>query len=362
MQSFDYQQWIVDLKKRYLIQQTKAAIRVNQAMLQFYWDLGQDIAHRDLENAYGTAFYKKLSDDLKQLLPNIKGFSPSNLRYAKTFFMLYSGVNEIYPQPVGKLSTSIPQELQRREIPEVLATLPWGHHRYIIDRCAKEPQRALFYVQKSIENNWSRAVLINFLNTHLYEREGNAISNFKLTLPQPQSDLAQEMTRDPYHFDFLKLTESYREHELKVALTQNILRFLLELGRGFAFIGREYRLEIGETEQYIDLLFYHITLRCYVVIEVKTGEFAPEHLGQLGTYVVAVNHQLKQADENPTIGLLICKTKDDVLAQYALEGSSLPIAVSEYELEKLYPKNLKSALPSIEDIEQELSSNSTLKL
>ena len=196
---------------------------------------------------------------------------------------------------------------------------------------------------------------MNFLDTGLYEREGKAVTNFKSTLPLPQGDLAQEITRDPYNFNFLTLDDDYREKELKSALIANITRFLLELGSGFAYMGREYRLNVGETEQFLDLLFYNINLRCYVVIEVKTGKFSPADLGQLGTYVVAVNHILKKPDENPTLGLLICKSKDNVLAKYALESSSVPIGVSEYELAKLYPADFKSSMPSIEEIERELN-------
>ncbi|MBR4662614.1 MAG: DUF1016 domain-containing protein [Lentisphaeria bacterium] len=196
---------------------------------------------------------------------------------------------------------------------------------------------------------------MNFLDTDLYEREGKAITNFKSTLPLPQGDLAQEITRDPYNFNFLALDTDYREKELKTALIDNITKFLLELGSGFAYMGKEYRLKVGETEQFLDLLFYNINLRCYVIIEVKTGEFTPGDLGQLGTYVVAVNHILKKPDENPTLGLLICKSKDNVLAKYALESSNVPIGVSEYELAKLYPVDFKSTLPSIEEIERELN-------
>ena len=197
-------------------------------------------------------------------------------------------------------------------------------------------------------------MLLNFLDTDLYERQGKAITNFKLALPAPQSDLAQEMTKDPYNFDFLAIAEDYREKELKDALENNIRKFLLELGTGFAYVGREYRIVIGQTEKFIDMLFYNLNLRCYVVIEIKTGKFESENIGQLGTYVAAVNHILKKDVDNPTLGLLICKSKDNVLAQYALESTSQPIGVSEYELSKLYPVDFKSSLPSIEDLENEL--------
>ena len=232
--------------------------------------------------------------------------------------------------------------------------IPWGHHRYIIDKCLSRPEKAMFFVRKTIENGWSRNMLLNFLDTDLYERQGKAVTNFKLALPAPQSDLAQEMTKDPYNFDFLAISEDYREKELKDALEDNIRKFLLELGTGFAYVGREYRIVIGQTEKFIDMLFYNLNLRCYVVIEIKTGKFESENIGQLGTYVAAVNHILKKDIDNPTLGLLICKSKDSVLAQYALESTSQPIGVSEYELSKLYPVDFKSSLPSIEDLENEL--------
>ena len=212
----------------------------------------------------------------------------------------------------------------------------------------------MFFVNQVIQNNWSRAVLLNFLDTDLYERQGKAITNFNLTLPAMQSDLAQEITKDPYKFDFITLTQSYNEKELKDALMDNIQKFLLELGNGFAFVGREYRIEIGSTENFIDMLFYHIRLHCYVVVEVKVTEFESSYAGQLGTYVVAVNHQLKTEKDEPTLGLLVCKAKDDIKAQYALEASSQPLGVSAYELSKLIPENFKGSLPSIDEIESEL--------
>lgn len=356
----DYVQWLAELKLRYRSQQLKAAVQVNQTMLVFYWNLGKDIADHQFANTYGSGFFQKLSSDLRHELPDAKGFSPQNLWYIKRFYDLYSPVFRDIPLPTGNLQ-NFPQPGGKlpaaAEAPDgrYLFMVPWGHHKLIMDKCFSAPEKALFYIRKIAEHNWSRSILMNFLDTDLYEREGKAVTNFKSALPLPQGDLAQEITRDPYNFNFLTLDADYREKELKSALIANITRFLLELGSGFAYMGREYRLNVGETEQFLDLLFYNINLRCYVVIEVKTGEFTPADLGQLGTYVVAVNHILKKPDENPTLGLLICKSKDNVLAKYALESSSVPIGVSEYELAKLYPADLKSSLPSIEDIEHELN-------
>ena len=341
--SRSYKKWLLDLKQRYQSQQIKAAIQVNRALLEFYWDLGRDIAERQLENVYGSGFYRKLSNDLRQELPDAKGFSPTNLKYFKYFYELYHQEIANRQQPVDGSGA------------DELFLIPWGHHVQIINRCGRDVKKAFFYVRKTIEFNWSRSVLMNFLDTGLYEREGKAISNFQTALPLPQGDLAQEITKDPYNFNFLTLDKSYHENDLKKALLANITKFLLELGNGFAYMGREYRLNVGSTEQFLDLLFYNVNLRCYIVIEVKTCDFSPADLGQLGTYVVAVNHILKKENDNPTLGLLICKSKDNILAQYALESSNVPIGVSEYELARLYPVDFTSSLPTIEEIERELS-------
>ena len=230
----------------------------------------------------------------------------------------------------------------------------WGHFKLIIDKCRSNPDKALFFVRKTVENNWSRAVLLNFLDTDLYERQGKAITNFNSSLPSQYGELAQEITKDPYKFDFLTMEEAYNEKGLKDALMDNIQYFLMELGTGFAFVGREYRLVIGHTEEYLDLLFYNIKLHCYVVVEVKVTSFRPGDIGQLGTYVTAVNHILKGENDEPTIGLLICKDKDNVLAQYATESSSQPIGISEYQLSNLIAENCGGALPTVEEIENEL--------
>lgn len=339
-----YREWISEVSKRFHQSQIKAAVKVNDEMLRFYWQLGKELHDRKDKFSYGQSFYKTISRDLRRELPDVKSFSETNLRYMQKFAELYSEVSNL-PQ-VG-------EDFRSEEI-EPLFAIPWGHHKIIIDKCNGNPKKALFFVNQVIQNNWSRAVLLNFLDTDLYERQGKAITNFNLTLPAMQSDLAQEITKDPYKFDFITLTQSYNEKELKDALMDNIQKFLLELGNGFAFVGREYRIEIGSTENFIDMLFYHIRLHCYVVVEVKVTEFESSYAGQLGTYVVAVNHQLKTEKDEPTLGLLVCKSKDDIKAQYALEASSQPLGVSAYELSKLIPENFKGSLPSIDEIESEL--------
>lgn len=366
-----YLSWVKELKVRFRNCQMKASVSVNREMLELYWSIGRDIVGMQAENVYGSAFYKTLSADLSRELPGVKGFSQNNLRYMRHFFELFSFEVQNLPQPVGEsapatLSTN-PQSSENGhsadvgqlfpQLAEELTMTPWGHIRTIIDKCKGNREKAVFYVHKTVENNWSRAVLLNFLDTDLYEREGRAISNFASTLPKPQSDLAQAITKDPYSFDFLALRKRYDERELKDALMDNITQFLMELGSGFALMGREYRLQIGRTDQRIDLLFYHVRLHCYVVIEVKVTAFESGFVGQLGTYVAAVDDMLATEGDAPTIGLLICRDKDDVLARYALSGSNQPIGISEYELSKLLPEDFKGSLPTIEEIEAELEAD-----
>jgi len=338
--NLDYRAWIQEVSNRFKNSQLKAAVKVNDEMLRFYWSLGRDISRMSEQAKYGSAFYKAVSSDLKDIFPDVHSFSVTNLKYMRYFYETYPA-KENRQQPVDDLCA--------------IFSIPWGHHVAIINACRNQTDKALFYVQKTLENNWSRAVLLNFLDTDLFERQGKAITNFRLSLPQTQGALAQSITRDPYNFDFLTIRENYDEKELKDALMDNITSFLLELGNGFAFIGREYRIEIGEKEKFLDMLFYNIRLHCYVVLEVKVVDFDPSFAGQLSTYVVAVNHQLKTEADNPTIGLLVCKGLDKVEAQYALEGTSQPIGVSGYQLSRLLPEKFIGSLPTIEEIEAELS-------
>ena len=343
-----YRSWLQEVSKRFRQSQIKAAVHVNAEMLRFYWSLGKDIAAMKTGALFGKELYQRVSKDLTEAMPEVRSFSPTNLKYMQYFYEFYSS-----PQVVDEYHRQ--DGPQAVDLEKMLFSIPWGHHRFIIDKCRDNPQKALFYVRKTIENNWSRAVLLNQLDTDLYERQGKAVTNFTLTLPAAQSDLAQAITKDPYSFDFLTIRDRYDEKELKDALLDNAEKFLLELGTGFAFIGREVRVEIGETEGFIDLLFYHVRLHCYVVVEVKATKIEPGHMGQLGTYVVAVNHQMKTAQDQPTLGLLVCKEMDKVQAQYALESSSQPLGVPSYELTRLVPENFKGSLPTIEEIEAELS-------
>ena len=363
----EYKQWIQSLSKRYRQSQIKASVHVNHEMLAYYWQLGRDIVQLDAEQRWGSGFMRSLSQDLKQELPDSTGLTLSNLYYCKKFYLLYNEQVIKFPQAVGKLESedikqNIPQVVGKSQdeiLPQVgvkinamLSAVPWGHHRYIMDKCGVDTERALFYVRQTVENGWSRAMLLNWLDSNLYERQGKALTNFSATLPEETSDLAREITKDPYDFGFAGITGKYNEKTMKAALLTNMTQFLVELGTGFAYVGREYRLKIGETENLIDLLFYNLTLRCYVAIEVKIGAFDARDIGQLGTYVTAVNHILRDPEkDNPTIGLLVCKRKDNTLAQYALESSSQPLGISEYELQKLYPTKVEGTIPTIAEIE-----------
>ncbi len=295
-----------------------------------------------VEERWGDKVIRTLSIDLQHQIPDAQGLSLRSIYYCKRFYKLYSQYVEIVPQVVAQLEES-------------LFSVPWGHHRFIIDKCSDNPKKAIFYVQQTIENGWSRSMLLNFLDTDLYERQGKALSNFSKTLPNEMSDLAQELTKDPYDFAFTGITGKYNERLLKDALLNNITKFLIELGTGFAYVGKEYRLQIGETENFLDLLFYNLKLSCYVVVEVKIGKLRFADAGQLSGYVVACNHLLRQEGrDNPTIGLLICKEKDSLVAQYAVESSSQPLGISEYDLAALYPEKIEGTIPSIKEIEEKL--------
>lgn len=336
----EYQSWFLALKQRIQRHQIKAFVSVNTELIKTYWGLGKDIVEQQADTKWGSGFFKELSKDLKDTFPNISGFSVTNLKYMKRVYLFYNQENTIRQQAVDELEN-------------LIFSIPWGHQIQIVSKSTTIDQ-AIFYMQKTIENNWSRSVLMNMMETNLFQSQGKAITNFTLQLPNEQGELAQELTKDPYNFGFLALTEDYKEKELEDALVDNITKFLLELGSGFAYVGRQVRLEIGEEEFFADLLFYHLKLRCFVVVELKTGKFKAEYVSKLGLYVSAINHQMKHEADQQTIGLLICKSKDDVVAQYTLESTTHPIGVSEYQLSEVLSTEIKSKLPSIEDIEDTL--------
>ena len=335
----DYKQFIQYVKQTIQTAQIKAAISVNRELLNLYWNLGKRIVEKQKQTAWGTGFIVQISQDLQTEFPDMKGFSIRNLKYIRQWFLFYNSKNAIGQQVVAQLTQ-----------------IPWGHNIVIISKC-KNPDEAIFYVQKIIQNNWSRSVLTHHIETDLYTREGKAINNFQTTLPKPQSDLARQTIKDPYTFDFLTIREKYDEKELEDALINHVTQFLLELGSGFSYIGRQQRLEVGGDEFFIDLLFYHVKLHSYVVIELKSVKFKPEFAGKLNFYVSAVDGILKSEQDNPTIGILICRSKNETVVEYALKDIHKPIGVSEYIITKNLPDELKSSLPSIEDIEAELGNN-----
>ena len=343
----DYIEWLKHVKKKFKNTQIKASIKVNDELLRFYWSIGKDIVNMQAESKWGGAFFETLSEDLKKMFPGAKGFSTTNLRYMKRYYNLFG---EILPQ----LGAELPEATNLPQVGAEIYAIPWGHIKLIVDKCKDEPEKAMFFVDEVIKNNWSRAVLLNFLDTNLYERQGKAISNFQTTLQAYTGDLAQEITKDPYNFDFIALNRDYNEKELKDALTEKVMNLLIEMGKGFAFVGREYPLPIEGTEEYIDLLFYHLNLHCYVVVEVKIKEFKSRDIGQIGTYINIVDDIVKMDSDGKTIGLIICKEKNNVLAKYAVNSSNEPIAISAYELSNFLPENLATLLPSTDELESRL--------
>ncbi|MGB3750552.1 MAG: PDDEXK nuclease domain-containing protein [Arcobacteraceae bacterium] len=340
----EYRQWLTELKQNFRKLQIKASIQVNSILLEFYWKLGNEIVEKQEMYKWGSGFLKQLSHDLSSEFPDIKGFSLSNLQYVRRWVLFYLN---------SGTSCSTNEMIKMEQVVPQLFLIPLGHNFVIVSKC-KNIEEALYYVQNSIKNGISRSVLIHQIETNLYARDGKAITNFETTLPPLQSDLAKEITKDPYNFDFLTLTNDYQEKELEDSLIENITKFLLELGSGFAYVGKQYKLQVGGEEFRIDLLFYHIKLKCYVVVELKAVEFKPEFAGKLSFYTSAVDGELKDSSDNPTIGILICKSKNDIVVEYALKDINKPLGVSEYELMETLPKEYKSSLPSLEQIEEQL--------
>ena len=338
----EYKKFLVELKEKVKNSQLKAAIKVNYELLNLYWELGKKITEKQKEYSWGDSFISNLSNDLKKEFPDMKGFSVQNLKNIRYWYLFYAEYL-IGLQPVSQL----------KKIENKIKSIPWGHNQRIMYKC-KSVREAIFYVEKTIENGWSRTILEHQIDSKLYERLGSAISNFDSRLPKVQSELAKQTIKDPYNFDFLTLRDKYDERELEDALVKQITSFLLELGTGFSYIGRQVHLKVGDSDFYIDLLFYHVKLHCYVVVELKTEKFKPDFAGQLNFYVTAVNRDLKSQEDNQTIGILICKDKDNVVAEYTLANISQPIGISKYEISKLLEKEYKSSLPSIEEIEQSI--------
>ncbi len=409
MMDKEYKNWLVTLKSTIQQRQIKAAVAVNSALIMLYWELGKQIVEKQENAKWGTGFIDQLSKDLKEEFPEMSGFSSKNLRYCKSFFLFWQQVvakienanwqqvvagynkfdniqhidNEIikknkdlefFEKPIVEQDAlQLENQFQEQLVPNLNKTneektkqvvsqiethlfqVPWGHHILILQKI-KNLAEATFYIQKIIQNNWSRAILEMQIETNLFARQGKAINNFESALPKPQSDLAREILKDPYNFSFLTLEQDVQELELEKQLVKNITQFLLELGKGFAYMGRQFELNVGSKNFRLDLLFYHTKLKCFVIIELKTKEFEPEFVGKLNFYLSAIDELVKDENDKPTIGILLCKSKDNLIVEFALKDMNKPIGVSEFLFNEL-PLNIQREMPTVEELENELFKN-----
>lgn len=347
-----YQDFIIEIKNQILQSQSKAALAVNKELILLYWNIGKMIFENQSLLEGRNNFIEQLSKDIKSEFPLISGFSRSNLFNIRKFYNFYSTVS--VQQPVGlKELNPIQQPVGLND----LHLIPWGHHVVILEK-TKTIEEAQFYIEETIKNNWSRSILLIQLKQNLFERQGKSINNFDKTLQKNQAQLANQILKDPYNFDFLTLESKVHELEIEKQLTTNITKFLLELGKGFAFIGRQYSIEVGKKSYAIDLLFYHIILRCYVVIELKTVEFEPEFAGKLNFYLSAVDGLLKSENDNPSIGILLCNGKNGIEVEYSLKDINKPIGVSEYTFIEKLPKIYEKNIPTVNEFEKLLKENS----
>jgi len=330
----EYTAVLGELKKRIQSERLRVTLAANSAMVLMYWDIGKVILDRQEHQGWGAKVIDRLSHDLKTAFPDMKGFSPRNLKYMRTFA-------EAWPE--------------REIVQRTVAQIPWRSNLALLDKL-EDYQTRLWYAHNTIENGWSREILAMQIETNLHKRQGKAINNFDLSLPPADSDMAAQVFKDPYLFDFLGTADPRKEREVEQGLMDHIQRFLLELGAGFAFVGRQVLLEVGDSDFYLDLLFYHLTLRCYVVVELKAVPFDPGFVGQLNLYLSAVDDLMRHPDDLPTIGLLLCRSKDQLVAEYALRGFNSPMGVAQWEtrLTETLPDDLKGSLPTIEEIEAEL--------
>ena len=330
----EYSVWINELKSKIHAARTKVALTINSQLLELYWEIGKDITERQNQSSWGSKLIEQVADELKKEFPELKGFSRRNIYAMRQWYNFYS---KKYPF-----------------VPQSVAQIPWGHNRLIISK-VKNVEEAEFYCNETIKNNWDRDTLEIQLSNKLFLKKGKATTNFPETLPENQAKLASQTLKDPYIFDFLSLHDDALEKAIEDELIKNITKFLLELGKGFAFVGRQFKIEISETDYFIDLLFYHIDLRSYIVIELKAGKFKPEYAGKLNFYLSAVDSQIKNPKDNQTIGILLCKRKDKIEAEYALRDINKPMGISEYRLTDAIPENMKTKLPSIEELENKLA-------
>ncbi len=351
-----YAKLLSEIKGRIQAAQTRAVLAVNAELIRLYWGIGRLLDERQAAEGWGAGVIPRLANDLRNELPEVKGFSSRNLDRMLAFARAYPEPGEFSPQAVAKTlgGATSPQPVAKSTADSLLWQLPWGHHALLLEK-VKPLEARLWYIAEALAQGWSRATLTSMIDSQAHERQGVGASNFAVRLLAPQSELVAQALKDPYVFDFLTLEEPFRERELETGLVQHLEKFLLELGQGFAFMGRQYRVEVSDQEYFIDLLFFHVRLRCYVVIELKRGEFKPEYAGKLNFYCNVVDDQLKHPDDAPTIGLILCQRSDHVLAEYALRGIDKPIGVSTFELTRALPASLQSSLPSIDEIEAEMS-------
>ena len=340
-----------DIKARICAAQVKAALSVNRELIELYWHIGKSIVERQRAESWGKSVVERLSRDLQSEFSGISGFSPQNIWRMRALYLAWTeDVSKLAPvarQNGGSILSQAARELGGRNLPQAVGEIPWFHNVTLIEKL-KDPIQRLWYAQQTIAHGWSRAVLVHQIESDLFARQGKALTNFQTTLPAPQSDLAQELVKDPYHFDFLGLGPELSERQLEQALIDRLKDFLIELGTGFAFVGRQYHLEVAGEDYYLDLLFYHLHLRCFVVIDLKVEPFKPEFVGKMNFYLSAVDDQLRHADDQPSIGLILCKERNKVIAEYALRDTTKPMGVSTY---KVLPPKLKAGLPSVKQIE-----------
>ena len=359
-----YTTLLADLKARVRAAQLRAVVSVNRELILLYWDIGRTIVEGQKTKGYGKQVVERLAEDLQKEFPGTAGFSPQNVWYMRSFYLAWTKEPQKLQQPVGESTSKfLPQlvgELAGSNLPQPVAEIPWGHNLVLLAKL-KTPLIRLWYAHKAIEHGWSRAVLTHHIETQLHEREGKAVTNFQRTLPPPQSDLAEQTLKDPYNFDFLTIRSDAHERDLEQGLLDHIQKFLLELGVGFAFVGRQYHMEISGQDYYLDLLFYHLRLRCYVVIDLKMKAFEPEFAGKMNFYLSAVDDQLRHTDDRSSIGLLLCKERDHLTVEYALRDLKKPIGVAQWQtkLVESLPKNLKGSLPTVAEIEAELDNART---
>jgi len=367
----DYGAFLESLKERVRQAQTKAMLSVNRELMQLYWDIGRLIVERQDAQGWGKGVVDRLAEDVQRAFPGIRGFSPLNVWRMRAFFLAYrdlsravteipaakprkraTGGKPILSQPVTESPPGQP--------PHPVAEIPWGHNQVLLFKL-KDTGERLWYAAKTLEHGWSRAILTVQIESDLFHRQGKAVSNFAKTLPAPQSDLAQQSLKDPYLFDFLTLHDEAVERDLELGLLDHIQRFLIELGAGFAFVGRQVPISVGDDDDYLDLLFYHLKLRCFVVIDLKMKKFTPADAGQMNYYLSAVDSLMKHASDAPSIGLILCKTRDRIRAEYALRDINKPIGVAEWHTKLVHslPEPLKGSLPSIEEIEAEFGKGET---